>query len=223
METKWYSDMWALIAAPFKRGIPQIVEQGSCQKGFYATVILAIVSYVFSNILPTLVNLIFSDKLEITLTGLAALSGVGILGLLVGLFFTFVGIAIYSAIFSWVANKFDAHTTYASILKIMWYEQAYNHIMGLVYLIGFLLVSAPFMVLLGFNPNSTIISIIWMIVVTLGSIGFGFFAFWVCLTLLSHQINKSRLATFGISLLTSLIPVLVVAALVGIVVLANSR
>ena len=28
METKWYSDIWQLIVAPFKRGIPQIVEHG---------------------------------------------------------------------------------------------------------------------------------------------------------------------------------------------------
>ncbi|ETJ39877.1 hypothetical protein Q604_UNBC06238G0001, partial [human gut metagenome] len=26
METKWYSDIWQLVVAPFKRGIPQIVE-----------------------------------------------------------------------------------------------------------------------------------------------------------------------------------------------------
>lgn len=37
METKWYSDIWQLMVAPFKRGIPQIVEHGSCRKGFYAT------------------------------------------------------------------------------------------------------------------------------------------------------------------------------------------
>ena len=43
METTWYSDMGALIVAPFKRGIPQIVEHGSCKKGFYATAALALV------------------------------------------------------------------------------------------------------------------------------------------------------------------------------------
>ena len=32
METTWYSDMGALIVAPFKRGIPQIVEHGSCKR-----------------------------------------------------------------------------------------------------------------------------------------------------------------------------------------------
>ena len=52
METKWYSDIWQLMVATFKRGIPQIVEHGSCRKGFYATVALALVAFVFSNILP---------------------------------------------------------------------------------------------------------------------------------------------------------------------------
>ena len=136
METKWYSDIWQLVVAPFKRGIPQIVEHGSCRKGFYATVALALVAFVFSNILPTFLSMIFVDKLSVALTGAAALSGAGILGLAVGLLFAFIGIAIYSAIFSWVANKFDAHTTYESVLKIMWYEQAYNQIMGLVYFIA---------------------------------------------------------------------------------------
>ena len=41
METKQYSDIWQLMVAPFKRGIPQIVEHGSCRKGFYATAALA--------------------------------------------------------------------------------------------------------------------------------------------------------------------------------------
>ena len=68
--------------------------------------------------------MIFVDKLNVALTGATALSGIGLLGLAVGLLFAFIGIAIYSAIFSWVANKFDANTTYESVLKIMWYEQA---------------------------------------------------------------------------------------------------
>ena len=55
METKWYSIGYLAVfmVAPFKRGIPQIVEHGSCRKGFYATVALALVAFVFSNILPT--------------------------------------------------------------------------------------------------------------------------------------------------------------------------
>ena len=223
METKWYSDIWQLIVAPFKRGIPQIVEHGSCRKGFYATAALALMSFVFSNILPALVGMIFVDKLNVALTGATALSGIGLLGLAVGLLFAFIGIAIYSAIFSWVANKFDANTTYESVLKIMWYEQAYNQIMGLVYFIGLILVSVPFFVILGFNLNSTVNSIVWLTIVIFTLIAFSVFIFWVWLTLLSHQINKSRLATFGISIITSLIPIIVLGILIGMIALATSR
>ena len=223
METKWYSDIWQLMVAPFKRGIPQIVEHGSCRKGFYATAALALMSFVFSNILPALVGRIFVDKLNVALTGAAALSGVGLLGLAVGLLFAFIGIAIYSAIFSWVANKFDANTTYESVLKIMWYEQAYNQIMGLVYFMGFLLRSLPFLLLLGSNPDSTVGSIVWIIIIIFATIVFAVYTFWVCLTLLSRQINKSRLATFGISIITSLIPIIVLGILIGMIALATSR
>lgn len=223
METTWYSDMGALIVAPFKRGIPQIVEHGSCKKGFYATAAFALVSFLFSNILPTLVSMIFADKLEVAFTGAAALSGIGILGLAFGLLFAFIGIAIYSAIFSWVANNFDAHTTYESVLKIMWYEQAYNQIMGLFYFLGLLLLSVPFIVILGFNPDSTVLGIAWITIFIFASIAFAIFTFWVCLTMLSRQINKSRLATFGISIITSLIPVILLGILIGMVVLATSR
>ena len=137
--------------------------------------------------------------------------------------FAFIGIAIYSAIFSWVANKFDANTTYESVLKIMWYEQAYNQIMGLVYFIGFLLLSLPFLLLLGSNPDSTVGGIVWIIIIIFATIAFAVYTFWVCLTLLSRQINKSRLATFGISIITSLIPIIVLGILIGIIALATSR
>ena len=110
----------------------------------------------------------------------AALSGIGILGLAFGLLFAFIGIAIYSAIFSWVANKFDAHTTYESVLKIMWYEQAYNQIMGLFYFLGLLLLSVPFIVILGFNPDSTVLGIAWITIFIFASIAFAIFTFWVC-------------------------------------------
>ena len=223
METKWYSDIWQLIVAPFKRGIPQIVEHGSCRKGFYATVAMALASLVFSDILPIIVSTIFADKLDGALTIVAALFGGGILNLVLGLLFTFIGIAIYSAIFSWVANKFDANTTYESVLKIMWYEQAYNQIMGLVYFIGFLLLSLPFLLLLGSHPDSTVGSIVWITIIIFATIAFAVYTFWVCLTLLSRQINKSRLATFGISIITSLIPVIILGILIGMIALATSR
>ena len=223
METKWYSDIWQLTVAPFKRGIPQIVEHGSCRKGFYATVAMALVSLVFSDILPALVSTIFADKLDGALAIVVALFGGGILNLMFGLLFAFICIAIYSAIFSWVANKFDANTTYESVLKIMWYEQAYNQIMGLVFCIAIILVSVPFLVVLGFNLNSTVNSIVWLTIVIFTLIAYSVFTFWVWLTLLSRQINKSRLSTFGISIITSLIPVVFIGILVGMVMLATSR
>ena len=223
METKWYSDIWQLTVAPFKRGIPQIVEHGSCRKGFYATVAMALVSLVFSDILPALVSTIFADKLDGALAIVAALFGGGILNLMFGLLFAFICIAIYSAIFSWVANKFDANTTYESVLKIMWYEQAYNQIMGLVFCIAIILVSVPFLVVLGFNLNSTVNSIVWLTIVIFTLIAYSVFTFWVSLTLMARQIEKGRLATFGIGILASLIPVVFIGILVGMVMLATSR
>ena len=148
----------------------------------------------------------------------------GILGLAFGLLFAFIGIAILFGYFSlWVANKFDAHTTYESVLKIMWYEQAYNQIMGLFYFLGLLLLSVPFIVILGFNPDSTVLGIAWITIFIFASIAFAIFTFWICLTMLSRQINKSRLATFGISCLTSLIPVIVIVSFFALIALASSR
>ena len=47
--------------------------------------------------------------------------------------------------------------------------------------------------------------------------------FWLSLTLMARQIEKGRLATFGIGLLASLIPVVLIGILVGMVMLASSR
>ncbi len=47
--------------------------------------------------------------------------------------------------------------------------------------------------------------------------------FWVSLTLMARQIEKGRLATFGIGILASLIPVVFIGILVGMVMLATSR
>lgn len=47
--------------------------------------------------------------------------------------------------------------------------------------------------------------------------------FWLSLTLMARQIEKGRLATFGIGLLASLIPVVLIGILVGMVMLATSR
>ena len=47
--------------------------------------------------------------------------------------------------------------------------------------------------------------------------------FLVSLTLMARQIEKGRLATFGIGILASLIPVVFIGILVGMVMLATSR
>ena len=47
--------------------------------------------------------------------------------------------------------------------------------------------------------------------------------FWVSLSLMARQIEKGRLATFGIGILASLIPVAFIGILVGMVMLATSR
>ena len=47
--------------------------------------------------------------------------------------------------------------------------------------------------------------------------------FWLSLSLMARQIEKGRLATFGIGLLASLIPVVLIGILVGMVMLATSR
>ena len=48
MERKWYLDLWLLVTSPFKRGIPEIVEFGTIQRGFAATVAMIVITLVFS-------------------------------------------------------------------------------------------------------------------------------------------------------------------------------
>ena len=48
MERKWYLDLWALIREPFKRGIPEIVEFGTIQRGFACTMGMLAISLLVS-------------------------------------------------------------------------------------------------------------------------------------------------------------------------------
>ena len=48
MERKWYLDLWALIRAPFKRGIPEIVEFGTIQRGFACAMGMLAISLLVS-------------------------------------------------------------------------------------------------------------------------------------------------------------------------------
>ena len=136
---------------------------------------------------------------------------------------TFAILAIYSVLFSQIANKFGAHTNYESILKICWYQSAYSMVISLVISIVQVIlvlivnglnldVYAPDMILyiIGFSYRIfQVVAYLW--------------CFWVSLTLMARQIEKGRLATFGIGILASLIPVVFIGILVGMVMLATSR
>ena len=136
---------------------------------------------------------------------------------------TFAILAIYSVLFSQIANKFGAHTNYESILKICWYQSAYSMVISLALSIievvlvliirGLSLdIYAPEILLYIINFTYIILQIVLYI-----------WCFWVSLTLMARQIEKGRLATFGIGILASLIPVVFIGILVGMVMLATSR
>ena len=55
------------------------------------------------------------------------------------------------------------------------------------------------------------------------NVGAFIWVWWVSLTLMARQIEKNRLATFGITLISALIPVIVIVSLFAIIALASSR
>lgn len=57
MERKWYLDLWALIREPFKRGIPEIVEFGTTQRGFACAIGMVAISLAISWIIEAGVSL----------------------------------------------------------------------------------------------------------------------------------------------------------------------
>ena len=223
MERKWYLDFWALIREPFKRGIPEIVEFGTIQRGFAATVAMVAITLVFSAITELLLAYVFGAHIVKLGSVIGRFAGQGVMSLTLGLIGTFFVLAIYSVIFSQVANKFGAHTNYESVLKICWYQSAYSMVISLVISIVQVIlvlivnglnldVYAPDMILyiIGFSYRIfQVVAYLW--------------CFWVSLTLMARQIEKGRLATFGIGILASLIPVVFIGILVGMVMLATSR
>lgn len=223
MERKWYLDLWALIREPFKRGIPEIVEFGTIQRGFAATVAMVAITLVFSAITALLLAYVFGVHIAKLGSIMGQFAGQGIMSLTLGLIGTFFVLAIYSVIFSQVANKFGAHTNYESVLKICWYQSAYSMVISLVLsIVEVILV----LIVNGFNLDVYAPDIILYI------IGFSYWilqvvayiwCFWVSLTLMARQIEKGRLSTFGIGILASLIPVVFIGILVGMVMLATSR
>ena len=112
MERKWYLDFWALIREPFKRGIPEIVEFGTIQRGFAATVAMVAITLVFSAITELLLAYVFGAHIVKLGSVIGRFAGQGVMSLTLGLIGTFFVLAIYSVIFSQVANKFGAHTNY---------------------------------------------------------------------------------------------------------------
>ena len=220
MERKWYLDLWALIREPFKRGIPEIVEFGTIQRGFACTMGMLAISLLVSWIIQA--GMVYSLGASAPQLGaaLGVLAGAGFFVLVLYALLTFAILAIYSVLFSQIANKFGAHTNYESILKICWYQSAYSMVISLVLsIVEVILV----LIVNGFNLDVYAPDIILYI------IGFSYWilqvvayiwCFWVSLTLMARQIEKGRLSTFGIGLLASLVPIVFIGILVGLVMLA---
>ena len=223
MERKWYLDLWALIRAPFKRGIPEIVEFGTIQRGFAATVAMVAITLVFSAITELLLAYVFGAHIVKLGSVIGRFAGQGVMSLTLGLIGTFFVLAIYSVIFSQVANKFGAHTNYESVLKICWYQSAYTQFLSIM--IGLLEIMLVIIAKgLGFyEASSTLGLTIFNYFFQIVNLGTFIWFLWVSLSLMGRQIEKGRLATFGIGLLASLIPVAFIGILVGMVMLATSR
>ena len=223
MERKWYLDLWALIREPFKRGIPEIVEFGTTQRGFACAIGMVAISLAISWIIEAGVSFALGASALHLGVLLGVMAGAGIFTLVFYALITFAVLAIYSVLFSQIANKFGAHTNHESILKICWYQSAYSMVISLalsiVEVILVLIIRglsldiyAPDMILYIIGFSYTIFQVIAYI-----------WCFWVSLTLMARQIEKGRLATFGIGILASLIPVAFIGILVGMVMLATSR
>lgn len=221
MERKWYLDLWALIKAPFKRGIPEIVEFGTIQRGFAATVAMVAITLVFSAITELLLAYVFGAHIVKLGSVMGRFAGQGIMSLTLGLIGTFFVLAIYSVIFSQVANKFGAHTNYESVLKICWYQSAYTQFLsimiGLIEIVLIIVAKG-----LGFyEASSTLGLTIFNYFFQIVNLGAFIWFWWVSLSLMGRQIEKSRLATFGITIISALIPALAIGILVGLVMIAT--
>ena len=74
---------------------------------------------------------------------------------------------------------------------------------------------------LGFYETSSTIGLtIFNYFFQIINVGTFIWFWWVSLSLMARQIEKNRLSTFGITLISALIPVLAMGILVGIVMLA---
>ena len=221
MERKWYLDLWALIREPFKRGIPEIVEFGTIQRGFAATVAMVAITLVFSAITELLLAYVFGAHIVKLGSVIGRFAGQGVMSLTLGLIGTFFVLAIYSIIFSQVANKFGAHTNYESVLKICWYQSAYTQFLsimiGLIEIVLIIVAKG-----LGFyEASSTLGLTIFDYFFKIVNLGTFIWFLWLSLSLMGRQIEKNRLATFGITIISALIPALAIGILVGLVMIAT--
>ena len=220
MERKWYLDLWALIRAPFKRGIPEIVEFGTIQRGFASAIGMLVISLLVSWIVGYGVSYSLGNTALQLGAFLGVMAGAGIFTVVFYALGTFIAFAIYSALFSQIANKFGAHTNYEAILKICWYQSAYSMV---IYLVLSIIQVVLVLIINGLNldiyaPNS-ILYIIDFSYIILQVVAY-IWSFWVCLTLEARQIEKGRLLTFGIGILAGLVPIVFIGILVGLVMIA---
>ena len=223
MERKWYLDLWLLVTSPFKRGIPEIVEFGTIQRGFAATVSMVAITLVFSAIIELLFAYVFGVHIAKLGSVMGQFAGQGIMSLTLGLISLFATLAIYSIIFSQVANKFGSNTNYESVLKICWYQSAYTQFLSIMIGVLEILLIIIAKVLGFYEASSTMGLTIFSYFFQIINVGAFIWVWWVSLTLMARQIEKNRLATFGITLISALIPVIVIVSLFVIIALASSR
>lgn len=223
MERKWYLDLWLLVTSPFKRGIPEIVEFGTIQRGFAATVAMVAITLVFSAIIELLFAYVFGVHIAKLGSVMGQFAGQGIMSLTLGLISLFATLAIYSIIFSQVANKFGSNTNYESVLKICWYQSAYTQFLSIMIGVLEILLIIIAKVLGFYEASSTMGLTIFSYFFQIINVGAFIWVWWVSLTLMARQIEKNRLATFGITLISALIPVIVIVSLFVIIALASSR
>ena len=220
MERKWYLDLWLLITSPFKRGISEIVEFGTIQRGFASAIGMLVISLLVSWSIGLVVSYSLGYSALPLGTVLGIMAGAGIFTVVFYALIAFAVLAIYSIIFSQIANKFGAHTNYESVLKICWYQSAYSMfislILSIVQVILVLIVNGINLDVYAPDIILYIISFSYMILQVVVYIWY----FWVSLTLMARQIEKGRLSTFGIGILASLVPVVFIGILVGLVMLA---
>lgn len=223
MERKWYLDLWLLVTSPFKRGIPEIVEFGTIQRGFAATVAMVAITLVFSAIIELLFAYVFGVHIAKLGSVMGQFAGQSIMSLTLGLISLFATLAIYSIIFSQVANKFGSNTNYESVLKICWYQSAYTQFLSIMIGVLEILLIIIAKVLGFYEVSSTMGLTIFSYFFQIINVGAFIWVWWVSLTLMARQIEKNRLTTFGITLISALIPVIVIVSLFAIIALASSR